>query len=158
MANHVLSATEGALKSYFEAAGISGLDANNIVRTKESFGKTLPVLICSCENATRQRAKNWLVKGTLLLKSDPTTDTNYDNLDASTTMEANLVEAMETNIPIADQPQPLANAITAAGIAAGSVIVDQFLMTAFTINSLTTGFDDDSIWTFAVDFTATVIA
>ena len=156
--NHVLSATEGALKAYFEAAGISGLDASNIVRTKESSYKTLPVLICACETAERKQAKNWLVKGSLMLKTDPTSDTNDDRLAESTVLEASVVEALEAIVPRTDQPQPLADAITAAGIASGAVLVNEFMMTSFTINSLTSGFDDNEIWTFAVDFNATVIA
>jgi len=158
---HVLRKTDNALKSFFVAAGIAGLTADNIVRTKESAGKTLPVLILNSETAARKRAKNWEVTGTLLLKTDPTDDNNEDNLEASDTMEDALVAALETIIPIDDRPQPLAEAITAAAIASPNdwvVAADEFMLTVFTIVNVSAGFDEDEIWTLSVDFKATVIA
>lgn len=156
--NHVLTALDSALQAFFAAAAIPGLDATQIVRNKESVDKELPVLICSSENAERKRARNWLVSGLVLLKSDPTTDANEDNQVATTTMEAAVLERLESFVPADDRPQALADAITAAGVANSVVAANEFAVTAFTIKSVSAGFDDDAIWTFSVDFTATVIA
>jgi hypothetical protein len=161
MSLHVLRKTDNALKAFFIAAGITGLTAANICRTKETAGKSLPVLILNSETAARKRAKNWEVSGTLLLKTDPTTDAGADNLDASDAMEDAVIEALETLIPIDDRPQPLADAITAAAVAsadAWALLANEFMMTACTIGNVSAGFDEDEIWTLSVDFKATVIA
>lgn len=155
---HVLRKTDIALKAFFVAANIEGLTDANIVRTKESAGKTLPVLICNSENALRKRAFNWEVTGSLLLKTDPTDEENNSALEASDTLEDAVIAKMEALVPADDRPQPLANAITAAAVASGQVVGTEFAISAFTINRVSAGFDEDEIWTFAVDFTATVIA
>lgn len=156
--SHVLRKTDNALKAFFVAANITGLTTDNIVRTKESSEKELPVLICGSEAAARNRSKNWLVTGSLLLKTDPTDAANESALDVSDAMEDAVVEALEALIPADDRPQPLADAITAAAVAAGTVAADDFMMTAFTLTNVSSGFDEDEIWTLSVDFTATVIA
>ena len=158
MANHVLTATDAALKAFFTAANISGLPAASIARSKESTGKTLPVLICNSETAVRKRAKNWEVTGSILLKTDPSTDENGDNLAASSIMEAAVLDALESNVDEVDDPHGLANAITAAGVADGSVIASEFLITAFFIKQVSAGWDEDEIFTFSVDYNANVIA
>lgn len=158
---HVLRKTDNALKSFFIAAAIEGLTEENIVRTKESAGKELPVLILNSDTAARKRARNWEVTGTLLLKTDPTTEQNESNLDVSDTLEDAVVQKLEALIPEDDRPQPLADAITAAALAstaAWKLESTEFMMTAFTIVNVSTGFDEDEIWTLSVDFKATVIA
>ena len=155
---HAIRKTENALQSFFVAQSISGLTADNIVRTKETAGKSLPVLICNCDQAERQRSRNWKITGSLILKTDYSTDENEDGLDASDEMEDAVAQAIESLVPSDDRPQPVADAITSAAISAGSVASDEFMMTAFQLNRISSGFDDDEIWTFSVDFTATVIA
>ncbi len=163
--SHVLRKTDNALKAFCDAAAIAGISAvaspafpSRVVREKETAGKELPVLICNSESAKRGRAKNWLVTGSLLLKTDPTTDENADNLATSDAQEDAVIEALEEHVPPDDRPQPLADAIQAAAVAAGVVAANEFLMTAFSIVNVSAGFDDDEVWTFSVDFTATVIA
>ena len=160
-AGHVLTATDAALKAFFVAAAITDLPAANIVRNKEVSDKGLPILICATDTAERGRAKNWKVTGSLILKTDITDDDGVitaAQLAASTAMESALVDAMEILIPNDDRPQPLADGITAAAVTAAVVLAAEFMMTGFFITRISAGFDDDSIWTCSVDFTATVIA
>lgn len=157
-ASHAIRKTDNALKAFFVAQSISGLTTDNVVRTKETTGKTLPLLICNTESAERQRSKNWKVTGSLLLKTDPSTDDNEDNLTISDALEDAVLETIETLVPADDRPQPVADAITAAAVAAGVVDSTEFMMTTFQISRIATGFDEDEIWTLSVDFTATVIA
>lgn len=158
---HALRKTDNALKSFFIAAAIAGLTKDNICRNKESAGKTLPVLILNSETAARKRARNWLVTGSLILKTDPTDDANDSALDASDTLEDAVIASLEAIVPDDDRPQPLGDAITAAAIAsteAWAVEANEFMMTGFSITNISAGFDEDEIWTLSVDFTATVIA
>lgn len=156
-AGHVLTATDSALKAFFDAAAI----IPSVVRNKEMADKGLPVLICASDAAVRGRAKNWSVTGSLILKTDITDETGQvteAQLTDSTDFETALVDALEAHIPDDDRPQPLADAITAAAVSAGTVLVTDFMMTGIIINRVDAGFDEDEIWTFSVDFTATVIA
>lgn len=160
-AGHVLTATDTALKAFFAAAAIAALPAANIVRNKEMADKGLPVLICASDAAARGRAKNWSVTGSLILKTDITGEDGLvtaAQLAASTALETAVLDALEALIPDDDRPQPLADAITAAAIAAQVVLANDFMMTGFMITRVDAGFDEDEIWTFSVDFTATVIA
>lgn len=154
---HVLTATDGALQAFFIGSAIGGLEGS-IYRLKESADKFLPVLICASESAARKRAKNWLVTGSIILKMNLNKEDNTSNLTESTETETAVLNALEAFIPDDDRPQPLADAITYAGIAAGAVAADEFLMTAFTIGNVGQGYDEDGVWTFTVDFSATVIA
>lgn len=156
---HVLTATDAALKAFFDAAGISGL--SNVVRNKEMSDKGLPVLICASESGARGRARNWEVTGSLILKTDVTDSDGLvtsGQLDASTDLESAVLDALEDEVPTDDRPQPLADAITAAAVAAGVVLDSDFMMTSFRILRVNAGFDEDEIWTFSVDYSAIVIA
>lgn len=159
--SHVLIATDKALKAFLEAADIADLDDDHIGRNKEIVDKEFPVLICGSESAERGRAKNWKVSGSLLLKTDITDEAGVvtdAQKEASDAMELAVLDALEDKIPGDDRPQPLADAITAAAIAAGVVASNEWMMTAFTPVRVSAGFDEDEVWTFSVDFTATVIA
>lgn len=158
---HVLTATDKALKAFFIAAAIDGLAAANIGRAKEVVDKTLPVLICHTHSALRKRAKNWEVSGTLTLKTDITDASGQvtdDQKLASDALELAVLEALETYIPGDDRPQPLAAAITSAAVAAEAVNSTEWLMTGILLRNVANGYDEEEIWTFSVDFTATVIA
>jgi hypothetical protein len=158
---HVLRYTDIAWREFLISdAGISGLTSDQIVRTKESADKDLPILICNAENAVRKRAKNWEVTGSLLLKTACTDTDGQVTAAALTTsddLETALLEKIENVIPIDDRPQPLADAITAAAVVS-AIASTRFMMTACVINRVTSGFDEDELWTFSVDYTATVIA
>lgn len=157
---HVLTAIDAALQAFFRAAEIADLPDTSIVRGKECVNKELPVLICACDRADRKRAKNWEVTGSIKLVTDPTNDAgevSETKLDASTVMETAVIDTLEGYVPSNDRPQPLAAAITAAMIASGLATADTFLMTAFSIQRVSAGFDDDSVWTLQVDFLAQVI-
>lgn len=160
-AGHVLTATDSAIKAFFDAAAITDLPAAQIVRNKEISEKSLPVLICATDSAARKRAFNWEVTGSLILKTDITDDDGMITaaaLTASTTMETAVLDALESITPTDDRPQPVADAITAAAVAAGVVLSTDFMMTGFMVNRVSAGFDEDEIWTFSVDYTASVVA
>ncbi len=159
--SHVLIATDKALKAFFTAANLAGLAAANIGRAKEVVDKSFPVLICHAHSALRKRAKNWEISGLLTLKTDITDDTGQvtdAQKLASDALELALLEALESYIPEDDRPQPLAAAITSAAVAAEAVNANEWLMTGILLRNVATGFDEEEIWTFSVDFTATVIA
>jgi len=161
MANHwnPLRAVDQALQAYLQSLSIPNLDSGSILRLKEVPDKTaLPVCICAAENATRGRHKNWLVTGSIVLKTDLATDPGNESTQIadSDELEADILDAFESEIPDNDQPQPLAAAIQAAAVAATVVDADKLLIVDFMLKGITAGFDDDGGWTWTVDFGATV--
>lgn len=154
---HVLLATDSALKAFYDAEAIAGL---TVVRGKESSDKSLPILICSSNTAGRKRARNWEVTGSLELKTDITdADGKITGAakQASDDLEKAVLAAIEDLVPPDDRPQPVGDAITAAAIAGNVFTAQDFMMTGLMIQRVSAGFDEDEIWTFSVDFTATVI-
>ncbi len=160
-AAHVLIYTDAAWQALLRAANLTGLTADQIVTNKESADKELPILICAADAAVRGRAKNWQVTGSLMLKTDATDAAGQITaaaLAASSATETAFLEAIETIVPIDDRPQPLGDALTAAGIAADKFAANTCMITGCMIGRCSAGFDEDGLWTFSVDFTATVIA
>lgn len=157
--HHILRATDAALKAFFEAANISGLSAANIRRVKEYTDLEFPVLICNAGDATRGRAKNWTVTGSIDLKTTSADDVGDDGaaMTASDAMELALLDALETYIPDDDRPQPLGAAIQSAAVAADAIDSDHYLMVDCRLADVGQGADEDGAWTFSIGFRATVI-
>lgn len=161
MANHwtPLKAVDQSLVAYFVAQGITGLNKNNVLRLKETGDKTeLPILICAATNATRRRHKNWEVDGSIVLKSNLSTDPNEADTQLATSdeLETDIFDALETNTPDNDRPQVLAAAIQSAAVAAAVVDSDKFLIVNFMLKSCSQGVDADGNWEWQIDFLATV--
>lgn len=157
--HHILRATDAALKAFFEAASITGLSSANIRRVKEYTDLEFPVLVCNAGDASRTRAKNWAVTGTIDLKTTSADDVGEDGtaMSESDAMELAVLDALEVYIPDDDRPHPLGAAIQAAAVAADVIDSDHYLMTDCRLTDVGQGADADGAWTFSIGFKATVI-
>ncbi len=161
MRTHVLVATDSALQAWLASLQIPELPIERIVRNKEASDKALPVLVCNSAQAERGRAHNWKITGSLELKTDISGADGQVSTEAkaaSDALELVLLDAMENITPTDDRPQLLGDAITAAAIAAGAVASNEFMMVDCYIQRISAGFAEDTLWTFSVDFAATVVA
>ena len=157
---HVLKATEMAVKAFFESEDIEYLPDTSILRLKEYVDRNPPLLGISADSAQRGRAKNWLVTIGLVLKTtvrgEPSRDQNH--LDFSDDMELAVIDALEQYVPATDQPQPLAQAIMAAAVAAGVVDPDKYMMNDCKITDIEQSNDADGHYVLGIGLSATVIS
>src|SRR6185369_5638257 len=98
---HVLRATDKAFKAFLESElSPETFPAAQIVRHKEVTDKQGPIIVCATENGTRKRAKNWVVTGSLIIKTESIGEPEQEqsNLDTSDALEAALLDALEQYI------------------------------------------------------------
>ena len=159
MANHwhPLKAVDQAIKAFVDAAALTNLAT--VVRGKEYTDKaTLPLLAIVSETGTRLRAKNWEVAGTLLLRTNLVVAPGGEAtaLAESDELESDLLDLFEVSVPDNDEPQALAAAIQAAGVAAAVLDANKVLIVNFMLKTITGGWDEDGNWSLTVDYAATV--
>lgn len=157
---HVLKLTDLALKAFFVSEG--AFETDKIFRFKEvPDGASFPYLVIASVTAERLRAKNWSVKGTIVLytsSTKPNTSTaSADIVATSDKLEYAVLDSLEQYIPADDNPQPLANEIQAAAVAAGVISSDEYLVSAFYILKTEADAHDEGFWSYSIDFDAKVV-